>query len=94
MHDAKDREELEHILSLRRLKLVDAQEMTLHPSLKKEHSELPRLVQMRIGERLREAILSGMPTQDAIRAVAAEPFEHPVIMLMRGLYFWRCSSVS
>ncbi len=56
--------------------------MTLHPSLKKEHSELPRLVQMRIGERLREAILSGMPTQDAIRAVAAEPFEHPVIMLM------------
>ncbi len=26
MHDAKDREELEHILSLRRLKLVDAQE--------------------------------------------------------------------
>lgn len=82
MHEAKDREALEQFLSLRRLKLVDAQELTLHQSLGKEQPELPRLLQLRIGERLREAILSGMPTQDAIRAVAAEPFEHPVIMLM------------
>lgn len=85
MHDAADRRELQSYLAARNLELVDAQEMSVHPDLAKEFPELPRLVQLRIGERLREAILNGLPTHEAIRAVAAEPFEHPMMMLMPWL---------
>ncbi|MFM7057013.1 MAG: hypothetical protein ACKO2P_08850 [Planctomycetota bacterium] len=42
---------------------------------------LPRLVQLRVGERLREALLLHLPAHETVRAVADEPFLHPLLMV-------------
>ncbi len=42
---------------------------------------LPRLVQLRVGERLREALLLQLPAHDVVRAIADEPFQHPQLMI-------------
>lgn len=42
---------------------------------------LPRLVQLRVGERLREALLLQLPAHEVVRAVADEPFQHPQLMI-------------
>lgn len=46
-----------------------------------QSSALPRLIQMRVGERLREALLLQLPAHEVVRAVAEEPFQHPLLML-------------
>ena len=43
------------------------------------------MLQLRIGDRLREALLTDMPAHVAVRAIAAEPIEHPVLMSMPWL---------
>lgn len=42
---------------------------------------VPRLVQLRVGERLREALLLHLPAHETVRAVADEPFLHPVLLV-------------
>jgi hypothetical protein len=39
---------------------------------------VPRLVQLRVGERLREALLLHLPAHETVRAIADEPFLHAV----------------
>jgi type II secretory pathway component PulF len=67
------------------LKLDWQEEIALHLSIRRAGAQLPRLVQLRVGERIRESILTGMPVHHAMRAVAAEPFDHPVMMLFPWL---------
>jgi hypothetical protein len=42
---------------------------------------VPRLVQLRVGERLREALLLHLPAHETVRAIADEPFLHPVLLV-------------
>lgn len=44
-------------------------------------TSLPRLVQLRVGERLREALLLQLPAHEMLRAVADEPFPHPLLLI-------------
>ncbi len=54
----------------------------MNTALTGQSEELPRMLQLRIGERLREAMLTDMPVHEAVRAIADEPLEHPVLMMM------------
>ena len=90
IHDAADHADLVGYLQRRQLELVNSQELSLSANLTHDCHELPRMVQLRIGERLREAVMSGLPTHDAIRAIAAEPFEHPMLMLMPWMLILAC----
>lgn len=85
--DADDLESLSAYLATRGMTLVDASELSINSALTTARAELPRIVQLRVGERLREALLTELPAHDAIRAIAEEPFEHPVVMLMPWC-FW------
>ncbi|MCA9062267.1 MAG: type II secretion system F family protein [Planctomycetaceae bacterium] len=73
-------------LKSRGLLLVDCKQLKWDRS-----AQMPevtrRLMELRIGNRLREAILTGLPPHQAIRALAAEPIESPVLMLMPWLGF-------
>jgi hypothetical protein len=66
--------------------LVEATELSINSALTTGQVQLPRLVQLRIGDRLREALLTDMPAHEAVRAVAEEPFDHPVVMTMPWIF--------
>ena len=85
VQDAEDTGALAALLSERGLVLVEARCLSIHAGLLAQRSELPRLVQLRVGERLREALLTGLPSHEAVRAMAEEPLEHPLLMLMPWL---------
>lgn len=85
--DADDEHMLASYLLSRRMTLVDATELSISSALTTESPDLPRILQLRIGDRLREALLTDMPAHEAVRAVAEEPIEHPVLMTMPWL-FW------
>lgn len=74
-------------LRYRGLELEWQEQIAVHNSLTESQEELPRLVQLRVGERIREALLSGLPAHEAVRAVAAEPLDHPIMMLFPWLIF-------
>ena len=80
--DADDQTALASYLATRGMTLVEATELSIHSALTADTRELPRMVQLRVGERLREALLTDLPAHQAIRAIAEEPFEHPLVMLM------------
>lgn len=90
VHEVANRDELIDYLKRRNLTLVSEQELTLSTQLTTDTKELPRMFQLRIGERLREAILSGLPTHQAVRAIANEPIEHPLLMVMPWLMILLC----
>ncbi len=85
--DAPDDAALAAQLKFRGLELEWQERIAVHDSLTESQEELPRLVQLRIGERIREALLSGLPAHEAVRAVAAEPLDHPIMMLFPWLIF-------
>ena len=83
--DAADLNSLSSYLMSRNMTLVNASELSINSALAGQQQELPRMLQLRIGDRLREALLTDMPAHEAVRAVAEEPFEHPVLMTMPWL---------
>ena len=84
--DAADEAALEAYLHTRGMTLVEATELSINTALTGQMEELPRMLQLRIGERLREAMLTDMPVHEAVRAIADEPFEHPVLMMMPWIF--------
>jgi len=83
--EADDEDGLVAYLRSRNLTLVNSTELAVHAVLTEESESLPRMVQLRIGERLREALLTGIPAHQAVRAMASEPLEHPMLMMMPWL---------
>jgi type II secretory pathway component PulF len=83
--DAEDQNVLQSYLQSRSMTLVNATELSISSVLSGQNQELPRMLQLRIGDRLREALLTDMPAHVAVRAIAAEPIEHPVLMSMPWL---------
>ncbi len=79
--DADSQSALEAYLQTRGLKLLEANELSVDANVM-QTAEVPRLTQLRIGDRIREALLTGMPIHQAVRAIAEEPLEHPLLMLM------------
>ena len=84
--DAADETALQAYLQTRGMTLVEATELSINTALTGQMEELPRMLQLRIGERLREAMLTDMPVHEAVRAIADEPFEHPVLMMMPWIF--------
>jgi type II secretory pathway component PulF len=83
--EADDVDGLAAYLQSRNLTLVDCTELSVHNGLTGVSEDLPRMVQLRIGERLREALLTGIPAHLAVRAMASEPLEHPLLLIMPWL---------
>lgn len=79
---ADSEEQLRADLAARGLVLVSADAILVDASLQLRSFGVPRLCQLRIGERLREAFMTGLPAHDAVRAMAMEPFEHPLLAVM------------
>lgn len=91
LFDAESVDGLTGWLRAKNLTLISATELAVNSALAEPVRELPRLLQLRIGERLREALLTAMPAHVAVRAMADEPLEHPALMMMPWLL---CSTVS
>ena len=84
--EAADEADLAMRLEQRYHKLVSSEELSLEHLVEGQREILPRLVQLRLGEQLREALLTGLPAHDAVRAIAMEPLTNPMISLMPWLY--------
>ncbi len=83
--DAEDENALASYLLTRGMTLVDFSEISIDKQLGSQLAAIPRVLQLRIGERIQEALLTGLPAHLAIAAMANEPFEHPVLMAMPWL---------
>lgn len=90
MQHAESEAQLRADLATRGLTLVSADTILMDASLQLQPYGLPRLYQLRIGERLREAFLTGLPAHDAVRAMALEPFEHPLLAVMPWCMVFGC----
>ncbi|MEZ6132216.1 MAG: hypothetical protein R3C59_26445 [Planctomycetaceae bacterium] len=77
--DAADDAELNAALERRGLRLVSCTLLSLDALISNQRRTLPRLYQLRVGEQLREALLSGLPAHEAVRAIVAEPLVHPLL---------------
>lgn len=77
--------DLRMMLAARGQNLLLAQVICLDQALMRSEPTLSRVWQLRLGERLSEAFLTGLPAHDAVRAMAAEPFEHPLLMMFGWL---------
>jgi len=80
--DAADANALAAYLQTRGMTLVDFSEIAIDKQLATQLAAIPRVLQLRIGERIQEAMLTGLPAHVAIAAMAYEPFEHPLLMAM------------
>lgn len=76
--EADNESGLSHQMAARRLRLVSSAELSLDSLIGSHVVTLPRLHQLRIGEHLREALLTGLPAPVAVRAIASEPLHHPL----------------
>ena len=84
--EAEDRAALAKHIESRGLQLVSADEVSLDSLVTANKASVPRLFQLRVGEQLREALLTGLPAHEAVRAIAAEPISHPVPGLIPWLW--------
>ena len=84
--DADNEEILGEQLAERRQRLVSVTELSLDSLLGANSRTLPRLHELRVGEQLREALLTGLPAHQAVRAIAAEPLSHPLLGMMPWLH--------
>lgn len=84
--EAASEDSLRVLLAERGLTLRTANAVSLDASISLPGRRLPRLLQLRLGEQIREALLTDLPAHQAVRAMAAEPFRHPLLMLMPWLF--------
>ncbi|MEP3481655.1 MAG: hypothetical protein ABJZ55_20600 [Fuerstiella sp.] len=80
-------EELIRILESRGQELKKHTELSLEEFNRKQSKLIPRLVQLRVGERIHDALLTGLPAHEAVRAVASEPVQAPLLFAMPWVYF-------
>ena len=83
--DADSEAALEEYLLTRGMTLVTWSVVAIDKRLGTPLAAIPRVLQLRIGERIQEAMLTGLPAHVAIEAMAKEPFEHPLLMTMPWL---------
>ncbi len=83
--DAENETALAAYLLTRGMTLVACSEIAIDKRLGTPLAAIPRILQLRIGERIQEALLTGLPAHVAIAAMANEPFEHPLLMAMPWL---------
>ena len=83
--DAENETALASYLLTRGMTLVDFSDIAIDKRLGTQLAAIPRILQLRIGERIQEALLTGLPAHVAIAAMANEPFEHPLLMAMPWL---------
>ncbi|MCA9058394.1 MAG: hypothetical protein KDA85_07840, partial [Planctomycetaceae bacterium] len=83
---AESEEELREQLAQLRLQLISCEALNWRRD-KESQSISNRLQQLQIGGRVREALLTGMPAHEAVRALAAEPLESPLLLMMPWLTF-------
>jgi type II secretory pathway component PulF len=83
--DAENENALAAYLLTRGMTLVACSEVAIDKRLGTPLAAIPRILQLRIGERIQEALLTGLPAHVAIAAMANEPFEHPLLMAMPWL---------
>ena len=83
--DADSEAALEEYLLTRGMTLVSWSVVAIDKRLGTPLAAIPRVLQLRIGERIQEAMLTGLPAHVAIAAMAKEPFEHPLLMAMPWL---------
>ncbi len=83
--DAENESALAAYLLTRGMTLVTSAEVAIDKRLGTPLAAIPRVLQLRIGERIQEAMLTGLPAHVAIAAMAKEPFEHPLLMAMPWL---------
>ncbi|MEJ7595701.1 MAG: hypothetical protein WKF77_29675 [Planctomycetaceae bacterium] len=83
--DAESETALAAYLLTRGMTLVACSEVAIDERLGTPLAAIPRILQLRIGERIQEALLTGLPAHVAIAAMAHEPFEHPLLMAMPWL---------
>ncbi|HIE99604.1 MAG TPA: hypothetical protein EYG03_03685 [Planctomycetes bacterium] len=77
--DADSESDLVGQLTARGLRLVSSSELSLNSLIDGNMTTLPRLYQLRVGEQLREALMTELPAHEAVRAIAAEPLSHPLL---------------
>ncbi len=82
---AENETHLRAILAGRQLVLVQCGQLTVDPGLAARSRVIPRAIELRFGERLREALLSGIPAHEAVRALAYEPLDHPLVSMMPSM---------
>ena len=80
--DAGSEEALRLLLASRGQRLSLASVVSFDPSISLTGRRIPRLAQLRLGAQLREALLTDLPAHQAVRAMAAEPFQHPLLSLL------------
>lgn len=80
-------DELLRVLEGRGQELKNYTELSLEEFNRKQSTMLPRLFQLRVGERIHDALLTGLPAHEAVRAVAAEPVQAPLLFAMPWAYF-------
>lgn len=80
--EADNEQSVRQLLAARQLKVLQCEAVSLNDAMRVQSQSLPRLHQLRVGERIREAFLTGLPAHTAVRAMAAEPFEHPLLAVM------------
>lgn len=68
-------------------------ELSLEEFNRKQSASLPRLFQLRVGERIQDALLTGLPAHEAVRAVAAEPVQSPFLFAMPWVYLMAAVSL-
>ncbi|MDG1895178.1 MAG: hypothetical protein P8J37_09730, partial [Fuerstiella sp.] len=76
---AESESDLVRQMTARGLRLVSSSELSLNSLIDGHITPLPRLYQLRVGEQLREALMTELPAHEAVRAVAAEPLSHPLL---------------
>jgi type II secretory pathway component PulF len=77
--DADSESDLVRQMTARGLRLISSSELSLNSLIDGNVTPLPRLYQLRVGEQLREALMTELPAHEAIRAIAAEPLSHPLL---------------
>ncbi|MFM7040213.1 MAG: hypothetical protein ACKO2L_21105 [Planctomycetaceae bacterium] len=92
MRSALSAEELAQQLRAEGLLDVQLEWLKSVPDVIPAAGVVPRLVQLRVGDRLREAMLLQLPAHEMVRAVADEPFLHPLLMFWPWLT--ACSAIA
>lgn len=92
MRSALSADELSRQLREEGLRDVQIEWLKSVPEMVAAPRVVPRLLQLRVGDRLREALLLQLPAHEMVRAVADEPFLHPLLMLWPWLTV--CSAIA
>lgn len=93
VYECNHLDELIGVLKSRGQQLKDSTELSLEEFNRKQAKLLPRLFQLRVGERIHDALLTGLPAHEAVRAIASEPIQAPLLFAMPWAYFMALMAV-